>query len=69
MADQEYEMELLANSNDPADRDRALKYFQSLVIKQDKKAGQNKPSWQRKTAADIMLTDYPAIRWAVEGIG
>lgn len=68
MSNIDYEMELLANSNDSHDRDKALKYFQNRSIKQDKEAEQNKPSWQRKTAADIMSTDYPAIRWAVKGI-
>jgi len=65
----EYDMELLANSSDPADRDRALKYYQQHYIKQNSKPEKIPAvSWQRMTAAEILKTDYPPIGWLVEGV-
>jgi len=66
----EYEMELLASSSDPTDRDKALKYYQSRVVKQDNKITGKKPimSWQRKTAAEIMKTEYPPLKYIIPGI-
>jgi RecA-family ATPase len=65
----EYHMEKLALSRDPADKDRALKYYKDIVDRQ-KKTDDKMPAifWERKTAAEIMNTDYPPIKWAVEGI-
>jgi hypothetical protein len=70
MSNIEYEhMELLARSTNPADRDKALEYYKSHVDRQVKTEGK-KPniSWQRKTIAEIMKTDYPEIKWIVPGI-
>jgi len=70
MSNIEQEMELLSLSSDQADRDKALKYYQSRNVKQSINSNGKKTgiSWQRKTAAEIMKTDYPEIKWVVPGI-
>jgi RecA-family ATPase len=61
-------MELLVNSNDPQDRDKALQFLYKQYTKQNVKKDNKTVSWQRKTAAQIMSTDYPPLKWAVDGI-
>ena len=68
MNDLEY-MEQLAASSDPDDRDKALKFYQDQYIKQNGKPGKNAAiAWERKTAADILRTEYPALKWIVPNI-
>jgi len=67
MSDIEYEM--LALSDNPADRDKALKFYQQHYIKQNGKPEKiSAIAWERKTAAEILKTDYPPLNWLVEDL-
>jgi len=69
MSNIEYDMELLSHSNDPTDIEKALRYYQNQCIKQNSKQEKiSGMSWERKTAAEILATDYPPLKWVVPQI-
>jgi len=69
MSDIEYQMELLANSTDPSDIEKALRFYQDYYIKHNIKPEKSPVmSWERKTAAEILATDYPPLNWVVENL-
>lgn len=68
--DQAEYMEQMANSTDERDRDKALKFFMDQFYISNPKRKEKEPvqSWTRRTAADILKTDYPPVSWVVDGI-
>jgi len=62
--------EQMAASADEGDRSKALKFFMDLSFKNNPKRKESEPiqSWKRRTAEDILNTDYPPIQWVVPGI-
>ena len=69
MADFEY-WEQMANSADERDRDKALKFFMDQFSKSNPKRKEKEPVqlWNRRTAADIINSDYPPVRWIVPDV-
>jgi hypothetical protein len=69
MSDLEY-WEQMANSANEMDRDKALKFFMDQTFKSNPKRKEKEPVqlWNRRTAADILKTDYPPVSWVVDGI-
>jgi hypothetical protein len=60
--------EQMANSSSEADREKALKFFMDQTFKSKPKESEPVQSWQRRTAEDILNTDFADIQWVVPGV-
>jgi len=69
MSDLEY-WEQMANSANEEDRAKALKFFMDQFYKSNPKRKEKEPVqlWNRRTAADILKTDFPPVSWVVDGV-
>ena len=70
MSDIEYEMELLSQSNDPADIEKALTYYKSRVIRQDKKTEGDK-KYTKFDLIDfnwILKQDIPDVEYLIKNL-